>query len=81
MPMGKGMVCHTLHEPRDLVIVRVEPVIGTFIDNPEPDKQDDGQPDPRLLAALFFTAIPENLGFRQLRNVWLIASFAKKADA
>jgi hypothetical protein len=27
------------------------------------------------LAALFLTAIPENLGYRQLRNLWLIAGF------
>jgi cellulose synthase/poly-beta-1,6-N-acetylglucosamine synthase-like glycosyltransferase len=32
-------------------------------------------PDDRRLAALFFAAIPENLGYRQLRNLWLIAGF------
>jgi hypothetical protein len=29
--------------------------------------------DPGQLARLFFAAIPENLGYRQLRNFWLIA--------
>ena len=28
---------------------------------------------PGQLARLFFAAIPENLGYRQLRNFWLIA--------
>ncbi|HUB78314.1 MAG TPA: hypothetical protein VMB03_05930 [Bryobacteraceae bacterium] len=32
-------------------------------------------PDDRRLTALFFAAIPENLGYRQLRNLWLIAGF------
>jgi cellulose synthase/poly-beta-1,6-N-acetylglucosamine synthase-like glycosyltransferase len=32
-------------------------------------------PDERRMAALFFAAIPENLGYRQLRNLWLIAGF------
>jgi hypothetical protein len=32
-------------------------------------------PDERRMAALFLAAIPENLGYRQLRNLWLIASF------
>jgi hypothetical protein len=36
-------------------------------------------PDERRTAALFFAAIPENLGFRQLRNLWLIAGFRKSA--
>jgi cellulose synthase/poly-beta-1,6-N-acetylglucosamine synthase-like glycosyltransferase len=36
----------------------------------EPNSRDD-----RRLAALFFAAIPENLGYRQLRNLWLIAGF------
>ena len=36
----------------------------------EPDSPDD-----RRMAALFFAAIPENLGYRQLRNLWLIAGF------
>ena len=31
--------------------------------------------DERRMAALFFAAIPENLGYRQLRNLWLIAGF------
>jgi hypothetical protein len=30
--------------------------------------------EPRM-SALFFAAIPENLGYRQLRNLWLIAGF------
>jgi hypothetical protein len=30
---------------------------------------------PADLAALFLTAIPENLGYRQVRNLWLIAGF------
>ena len=33
--------------------------------------------DPGRLAAMFFAAIPENLGYRQLRNLWLIAGFWK----
>jgi cellulose synthase/poly-beta-1,6-N-acetylglucosamine synthase-like glycosyltransferase len=32
-------------------------------------------PDERRMAALFFAAIPENLGYRQLRNLWLMAGF------
>jgi hypothetical protein len=32
-------------------------------------------PDDHRLAALFFAAIPENLGYRQLRNLWLITGF------
>jgi hypothetical protein len=34
-----------------------------------------GFPDERRMAALFFAAIPENLGHRQMRNLWLIAGF------
>jgi hypothetical protein len=30
---------------------------------------------PAPLAALFLAAIPENLGYRQIRNLWLIAGF------
>ena len=30
---------------------------------------------PALLAALFLAAIPENLGYRQIRNLWMIAGF------
>ena len=30
--------------------------------------------DPRLLAGLFLAAVPENFGYRQLRNLWLIAA-------
>jgi cellulose synthase/poly-beta-1,6-N-acetylglucosamine synthase-like glycosyltransferase len=33
--------------------------------------------DPRQLAALFFAAIPENLGYRQMRNIWLVDGFLK----
>jgi hypothetical protein len=32
-------------------------------------------PDERRMAALFFAAIPENLGYRQMRNLWLMAAF------
>ncbi|HTS28453.1 MAG TPA: glycosyltransferase [Bryobacteraceae bacterium] len=31
--------------------------------------------DPARLAWLFFASIPENLGYRQIRNLWLIAGF------
>jgi hypothetical protein len=31
--------------------------------------------DPGRLAGSFFAAIPENLGYRQLRNLWLIAGY------
>jgi hypothetical protein len=30
---------------------------------------------PATIAALFLCAIPENLGYRQIRNVWMIAGF------
>ena len=30
---------------------------------------------PWALAALCLTAIPENLGYRQIRNLWLIGGF------
>ena len=33
--------------------------------------------EPGLLVSLFFAAIPENLGYRQLRNLWLMESFLK----
>jgi hypothetical protein len=36
--------------------------------------------DPGVLLRLFFTAIPENLGYRQIRNLWLIGAFWKKAE-
>jgi len=36
--------------------------------------------DPVRLAKLFFAAIPENLGFRQLRNLWLLAPWHKRVD-
>jgi len=32
-------------------------------------------PDEHRMTALFLAAIPENLGYRQLRNLWLIAGF------
>ncbi len=35
--------------------------------------------DPALLARLFFAAIPENLGYRQVRNLWLIAGFFSRS--
>jgi cellulose synthase/poly-beta-1,6-N-acetylglucosamine synthase-like glycosyltransferase len=31
--------------------------------------------DEKRMAALFFAAVPENLGYRQLRNLWLMAGF------
>jgi cellulose synthase/poly-beta-1,6-N-acetylglucosamine synthase-like glycosyltransferase len=36
-------------------------------------------PDERRMAAMFFAAIPENLGYRQLRNLWLIDGFRPPA--
>jgi hypothetical protein len=36
-------------------------------------------PDERRMAAMFFAAIPENLGYRQLRNMWLITGFCSFA--
>jgi len=36
--------------------------------------------DPVELAGTFFSAIPENLGYRQLRNLWLIAGLWDKGD-
>ena len=38
-------------------------------------------PDERRMAAMFFAAIPENLGYRQLRNLWLMAGFRPPAPA
>jgi cellulose synthase/poly-beta-1,6-N-acetylglucosamine synthase-like glycosyltransferase len=32
--------------------------------------------DPGRLVRLFFTAFPENLGYRQMRNFWLLAGFS-----
>jgi hypothetical protein len=32
-------------------------------------------PDERRMASLFFASIPENLGYRQMRNLWLMAGF------
>ncbi len=34
--------------------------------------------DPRKLYQLFFAALPENLGYRQCRNLWLIAGLGKR---
>jgi cellulose synthase/poly-beta-1,6-N-acetylglucosamine synthase-like glycosyltransferase len=36
--------------------------------------------DPRRLRKLFFTAFPENFGYRQCRNLWLIAGLRKRAQ-
>jgi hypothetical protein len=36
--------------------------------------------DPALLARLFFAAIPENLGYRQLRNLWLLLAMLPKTE-
>ncbi len=36
--------------------------------------------DPRLPAGLFLAAIPENLGYRQLRTVWQIAGLVRRAE-
>jgi len=38
-------------------------------------------PDEKRTAALFAAAIRENLGYRQMRNLWLIAGFRKPAGA
>ncbi|MGD0870193.1 MAG: glycosyltransferase [Bryobacteraceae bacterium] len=37
--------------------------------------------DPAQIASLFLAAIPENLGYRQLRNLWLIADSSGSAGA
>jgi hypothetical protein len=34
--------------------------------------------NPAVLASLFFAAIPENLGYRQVRNLWLIGGIFRK---
>jgi hypothetical protein len=39
--------------------------------------EQDGS-DPGRLAGSFFAAIPENLGYRQLRNLWLIAGYFRR---
>ena len=39
---------------------------------------DPGLREPGYMARLFLTAIPENLGYRQVRNLWLIAAFFRK---
>src|SRR5262249_39793027 len=31
--------------------------------------------DPGRLSSLFFAAIPESLGYRQIRNLWLVGAF------
>jgi hypothetical protein len=36
--------------------------------------------NPTRLAALFFATIPENLGYRQVRNLWLIAGLFQSAS-
>ncbi len=36
--------------------------------------------DPDRLAGLFFAAFPENLGYRQLRNLWLLSDFFRKPN-
>jgi hypothetical protein len=42
----------------------------------EPSSSDESR-----MAALFLAAIPENLGYRQVRNLWLMAGFRKPADS
>jgi cellulose synthase/poly-beta-1,6-N-acetylglucosamine synthase-like glycosyltransferase len=42
------------------------------------EMSDPGANEPRYLARLFLTAIPENLGYRQIRNLWLIAGFLSR---
>lgn len=37
-----------------------------------------GAHEPRYQARLFLTAIPENLGYRQIRNLWLLAAFFRR---
>jgi hypothetical protein len=39
---------------------------------------EQGGSDPGRLAGSFFAAIPENLGYRQLRNLWLIAGYFRR---
>ncbi len=36
--------------------------------------------DPNRLAALFLATVPENLGYRQVRNVWLMKGFLQKPE-
>ena len=36
--------------------------------------------DPTRLAALFFATIPENLVYRPVRNLWLIAGLFQRAS-
>lgn len=35
--------------------------------------------EPKQLRRLFFAAIPENLGYRQVRNLWLISAWFRRA--
>jgi cellulose synthase/poly-beta-1,6-N-acetylglucosamine synthase-like glycosyltransferase len=37
--------------------------------------------DPSRLARLFWAAVPENVGYRQMRNLWLIGGFFGKQNA
>ncbi|HLK69066.1 MAG TPA: glycosyltransferase family 2 protein [Bryobacteraceae bacterium] len=37
-----------------------------------------GASEPNHLARLFFSAVPENLGYRQVRNLWLIGGLLRK---
>jgi hypothetical protein len=39
-----------------------------------------GELDPSRLAGLFVATIPENLGYRQVRNLWLIADFFRSTS-
>ena len=37
-----------------------------------------GRSGPAQIASLFLAAIPENLGYRQLRNLWLIGGYIRR---
>jgi hypothetical protein len=39
-----------------------------------------GGSNPTRLAGLFLATIPENLGYRQVRNLWLIAGLFQSAS-
>ncbi len=41
------------------------------------ERAEPGAHEPRYLTRLFLTAIPENLGYRQVRNLWLIGGFVR----
>jgi hypothetical protein len=43
------------------------------------DVAEPNNPDEQHMATIFFAAIPENLGYRQWRNLWLIAGFRPRA--